>query len=110
MRRLIRRRGPFCHWCKRVVQTHSVRPDQATLDHLVPRSAGGSDKTCNLVIACRECNSKRGNVPVLDWVQGVSQGDRNRARSDALQAELLWQQLGGYRRDVPAWVDAPCIE
>ena len=33
-----------------------LRPAFATLDHLVPRSKGGSDERQNLVLACRRCN------------------------------------------------------
>ena len=32
----------------------------ATLDHIVPRSSGGSDDPANLRLAHRHCNSKRG--------------------------------------------------
>lgn len=32
-----------------------------TIDHVIPRSRGGSNEWNNLVIACRECNHKKGH-------------------------------------------------
>lgn len=36
-----------------------------TIDHVIPRSKGGTDDLDNLVPACRDCNSRKGNR--LDW-------------------------------------------
>ena len=33
----------------------------ATVDHLVPKSRGGKDAPSNFALACKPCNSKRGN-------------------------------------------------
>lgn len=32
-----------------------------TLDHVIPRSRGGTDQSSNLVTACRRCNTKKAN-------------------------------------------------
>ena len=37
------------------------------LDHLRPRSQGGSDSARNLVTACRRCNSARQDMTVAQW-------------------------------------------
>jgi hypothetical protein len=37
------------------------------LEHLIARSQGGRDHISNLVIACKSCNSKKGNRPVIDF-------------------------------------------
>src|SRR5438477_1538080 len=34
------------------------------LDHVVPRSRGGSDRSSNLVAACHGCNQQKGNQPI----------------------------------------------
>ena len=36
-------------------------PHQLTIDHVVPRSAGGTDSWENLVTACRSCNTRKGS-------------------------------------------------
>lgn len=36
-----------------------------TLDHVVPRSLGGSNGPSNFVTACARCNNRRGNRPIV---------------------------------------------
>lgn len=52
-----------CHLCGAPVDAASHYNDvlAPTLDHLVPRSRGGSDEPSNLLTAHRACNSSRGN-------------------------------------------------
>lgn len=52
-----------CVWCLRPISTALPvgHPQKATADHWVPLSLGGSDELENLVPACGECNSQRGN-------------------------------------------------
>jgi 5-methylcytosine-specific restriction endonuclease McrA len=39
----------------------------ATIDHVVPRSAGGQDDASNYVLACAPCNLKKGaELPTLE--------------------------------------------
>lgn len=45
-----------CNFCKT-----SLSYDEATVDHVVPKSLGGADHWTNFGIACRACNSTRGN-------------------------------------------------
>lgn len=43
------------------LERHLVpRGDYATFDHLKPRSRGGGHKE-NVILACFDCNTKRGN-------------------------------------------------
>lgn len=54
-----------CHWCEILLQ-----PDAATIDHLVPRSRGGSDHETNLVASCAPCNVERADsFPPLDMLR-----------------------------------------
>lgn len=39
--------------------------EEATLDHVVPLSRGGTNNITNLVICCKVCNKAKGNK--LDW-------------------------------------------
>jgi 5-methylcytosine-specific restriction endonuclease McrA len=52
--RLLRKNGPRCYWCH-----ESFPANQLTLDHLKPRSRGGSNKLENLRLACFPCNNRR---------------------------------------------------
>ena len=38
------------------------------IDHLVPRSRGGTDRVSNLALACNRCNQKKGNRPLEDFL------------------------------------------
>jgi hypothetical protein len=53
---LVERDGPNCKYC-------SVQLTQptTTIDHVHPASLGGSDDIDNLVLACRPCNSRKGD-------------------------------------------------
>ncbi len=46
----------YCHWCG-----CKLRRDNATIDHLVPKSKGGSNRKANLRLSCSNCNNRRGN-------------------------------------------------
>lgn len=55
-----------CYYCAEDTLPHleDFQAKKTTIDHKHPRSLGGSNKKNNLVIACRECNMKKGNIPL----------------------------------------------
>ena len=70
------RDGYRCVWCGIQVEAKI----SACLDHLVPRSQGGTHKSNNLVTSCFDCNSDRGDCPweifarddqVLEYIRKV---------------------------------------
>lgn len=40
---------------------------ELTLDHIIPKSKGGSNKMENLVLACNPCNSERGSMDFSEF-------------------------------------------
>lgn len=52
-------RGRVCHLCG--------MPGADTLDHLIPRSRGGTDELENLAPAHKSCNSSRGAMSLDKW-------------------------------------------
>ena len=52
-RNLLRRDAHTCQYCGAA--------ERLTLDHVLPRSRGGTDAWDNLVAACTRCNSRKGN-------------------------------------------------
>jgi hypothetical protein len=57
-----------CVWCTRPVGASRLnRDDDATLDHVMPREHGGTNKTHNLVTACMKCNRRRGTMPAYQF-------------------------------------------
>lgn len=49
-----------CCWCFRLTTETRNRKDSATVEHYECKSLGGSDDLDNLVMACHDCNQKRG--------------------------------------------------
>lgn len=54
------RDGWKCCYCDRALGLTT-----ATLEHVVPRSLGGTNALDNLKLACESCNRARGNGPPL---------------------------------------------
>lgn len=52
--------GDCCHWCGGVMDFSGIDYDEcATLEHLVPRSEGGTNERSNLRLAHKRCNVDR---------------------------------------------------
>ncbi len=51
---ILRRDNMQCQYC-------GTRVGTFTIDHIIPRSRGGSDTWENLTTACTNCNNKKGN-------------------------------------------------
>lgn len=59
------RDGFKCLWCESDLT--GFKAENITLDHLIPKSAGGSNAPVNLVTACRSCNSARQDKGWLEF-------------------------------------------
>jgi len=55
-RNLFRRDANTCQFCGKRKPTESL-----SIDHIVPRSLGGESSWSNCVVACLDCNSRKGN-------------------------------------------------
>mgnify|MGYP005994464623 FL=1 len=55
---------------------------ELTIDHITPRSKGGTDVTKNVVCACHDCNQDKAHTPMEDWY--LSQEFFNMARYDRI--------------------------
>jgi hypothetical protein len=62
-----RRDGRKCWICGRM-----VAKDDASRDHLEPRSGGGYDKSKNYAIAHKLCNGARGSLPKENVIATIS--------------------------------------
>ena len=58
------RDGRKCRYCG------SVKAKRYELDHIVPKSTGGTDRVSNLVVSCRECNDDKANRTVAEFLTG----------------------------------------
>lgn len=72
-----------CQYCGR--DLHDADAVVVTLDHIVPRSKGGTSCTTNLICVCHQCNSTRGNRDYKKFAKkfdprGVKRINRQRRR------------------------------
>lgn len=44
-----------------------VRPDELTMDHIIPLSRGGRSEKINIVPACKECNNRKRYLLPSEW-------------------------------------------
>ncbi len=57
--------GPVCAYCGIVISPVSA----VTLDHVYPRKGQTAyDRADNLVVACRDCNSRKADTPFLSFI------------------------------------------
>lgn len=42
--------------------------EDLSTDHLIPQNRGGDDSADNLVLACKKCNSSKGDKGVFEWL------------------------------------------
>jgi 5-methylcytosine-specific restriction endonuclease McrA len=70
MRRLLHKQGGCCYYCNDPISTTKApdHPQRATLDHRMPRCAGGGNDRANLVAACRTCNGLKGDMPASIFI------------------------------------------
>lgn len=57
---VINRDNGVCQYCGQT-------PDRPDIDHVIPRSRGGSDNPSNLVTACPSCNRSKGARTPDEW-------------------------------------------
>lgn len=50
--------------------TYCGSAESLTLDHVIPRSRGGSNKPNNITTACNSCNSQKGDKTPEEWRSG----------------------------------------
>jgi 5-methylcytosine-specific restriction endonuclease McrA len=108
------------------------------VEHIHPKSKGGSDRVSNLTLACEPCNQKKGSRPIEDFLKGkpdLLAKIKSQAKAPLKDAAavnvtrwVLWQRLkatglpvecgtGGRtkfnrtQRGLPKfhWLDAACV-
>lgn len=65
--------GGFCNGC----HNHIV-PSGLVVDHIIPRSKGGSDEKENLQLLCPVCNSSKGDKDMAEWYAWIKENDADR--------------------------------
>ena len=76
-RRLVEKYGWSCYYCGR-----ELFPQNATIDHKVPLSRGGTEKIGNKVLACKRCNGKKKSMDEKEFLRSMGFARRERSLRD----------------------------
>ena len=90
---IIERDGARCVWCG-----NAAWREDLTLEHVLPRSGGGSTTPENALVACRRCNRARGSRPVVAYVRVLRDGGLE-PQLPLIRAALERLSASGARRD-----------
>lgn len=84
-----------CLYCTK--DLHDADPRDITLDHIVPKCDGGSNRPENLVTACRACNCRRKDRPLNRFAskEAIAHIRRNVRRSMAKYRKLAKALISG---------------
>lgn len=65
-----------CCYCERRFDEKLIR----TKEHIVPKSKGGKNNLYNLIYACTECNSLRGNkdfIELREYIKNILENNKS---------------------------------
>jgi hypothetical protein len=91
-RRFVRERANYlCEYCH---SPERLSPSRFTLDHIIPKSLGGTDDTDNLALACRRCNERRYNFIEARDPQTQQIAPLFNPRQHLWQEHFVWSKGG----------------
>jgi 5-methylcytosine-specific restriction endonuclease McrA len=62
---ILQRFGGHCFYCWE-------KPERLTIDHIIPRSKGGTEYHGNLAPSCHRCNGSKSDKEVIAWLRSQS--------------------------------------
>jgi HNH endonuclease len=106
-RQTVREKANYlCEYCH---SPERLSANRFTIDHIIPRSVGGSDDISNLALACRRCNERRYN-----FVAGVDPETQEvvpifNPRREIWEEHFVWLGGGVILQGVTPTGRATCI-
>ncbi|MBE9215416.1 HNH endonuclease [Plectonema cf. radiosum LEGE 06105] len=82
---LLEKWGRECTYCGK-------KDVQLQIEHIHPKSKGGSNRVSNLCLACEKCNQEKGNKPVEDFLKknpGLLKKIKSKAKKPLLDAAAV---------------------
>jgi 5-methylcytosine-specific restriction endonuclease McrA len=122
---LLEKWGRTCAYC-------GAKDMPLEVEHIIPKSRGGSDRASNLTIACHECNQAKGNQTAAEFGHPDIQAKALQPMKDAAAVNAtrwaLYQRLRNFNLPLEAgtggrtkfnrvtlglpkahWIDAACV-
>lgn len=78
-----------------------VPKEQSTIDHLIPRAAGGTDIADNIVMSCKPCNSAKMHHSLEEY------RDRKAKLANGIvftAAQATWLKAQGFTGEIPVFL------
>jgi len=103
----VRERANYlCEYCH---SPERLSANRFTVDHIIPKSLGGTDNTENLALACRRCNERRYN-----FVAGIDPETQAivpifNPRQQKWQDHFIWRDNGILIQGITPIGRATCI-
>lgn len=85
---LLKRDGTRCFYCGK-----HRRPDKLTIEHLVPKTCGGTNHVTNLVLACLKCNNHVGIWSVAEKIQYRESLQSNKSQDNKSEYQRLLERM-----------------
>ncbi|MBW4681117.1 MAG: HNH endonuclease [Microcoleus vaginatus WJT46-NPBG5] len=107
VKQAIRERAKYlCEYCH---SSERLSANRFTVDHVIPKSLGGSDEIGNLALACRRCNERRYN-----FVAGFDQETQEivpifNPRQQKWEVHFVWVDQGVVIEGITPIGRATCI-
>jgi len=106
LRQQVRERADYlCEYCHSSEEASAARFE---IDHILPRSKGGSDTLDNLALACQHCNAYRYNFTEGVDPQSELLTELFNPRSDDWNAHFIWKAGGLEIKGITAKGRATC--
>jgi len=86
---LLAKHNHTCAYCDGVSGDNRLE-----VEHVQPRSKGGSNSVKNLVVACRSCNEAKGNILLPDWKRVLGKSKLDIARAVGIDQTLKGKWSG----------------
>lgn len=87
---LLEKWGRQCAYC-------GAKDRPLEIEHIIPRSRGGSNRVSNLALACHDCNQRKGNKTAAEFGHPGIQGKAKQPLKDAAAVNAtrwtLWRRL-----------------
>lgn len=86
----------YCGCRLTYVEGDPVKPMDFTIDHVKPVASGGGNGLDNLVPACKDCNSRKGDMSLEDFRAQEAHGSLALRRGQILYLKNLGIDTGPY--------------